>query len=485
MFSLSAIFGKNNVEKKTDAIAELLKVSPEALSAFNEAYSAHTLQPEDTDNLFDINSRQAAEMNWQENSAIGEGMQEGFDPALFSRVKRSIVDDLVKETSIFTAGRDGSHRAYSFATGRPPMTSLDDVNSLPAKLRPFLTASAARRDISEPAYMAVMEMYRMWQENLGKNSKLAMQAYNQFRQGLDIMDVDPVLHAIIGKNANSMGHWLPYLAKAVELQGFFQIPKTTVAKIPWPLLQMTRLDYMSLNSVTVNIINEYCTRVFGLKADGSCQYFIKTGTCSSKQDFRNAHVTDPKEITEIGSYLTFIHHQALQMASPLCRPCIWGAGTTNEWVVREFIPDPDRNPEIYHGLPLRTEYRFFVDCDEENIMGCAPYWDEKSIVANLTGKAKNGDTGAFHDLAIYKAQKGKLESAYNENILAVSANMEKIVHGLKKAGLTGQWSVDVMQSGSSFWIIDMALANSSALNGCVQEKLKPVTENWLPDRLAV
>ena len=50
------------------------------------------------------------------------------------------------------------------------------------------------------------------------------------------------------------------------------------------------------------------------------------------------------------------------MAGPLSFPCIYGVSTTNEWVVREFIPDKEGNPCIYHGLPLHTEYRVFVDC---------------------------------------------------------------------------------------------------------------------------
>ena len=41
--------------------------------------------------------------------------------------------------------------------------------------------------------------------------------------------------------------------------------------------------------------------------------------------------------------------------------------------------------------------------------------------------------------------------------------------------LRGQWSIDVMQNGEDFWIIDMALAKDSALLSCVpKDKIKAV-----------
>lgn len=62
------------------------------------------------------------------------------------------------------------------------------------------------------------------------------------------------------------------------------------------------------------------------------------------------------------------------MASPLNNRCFYGANTTNEWVVREYIKDKENNPTIYNGLPLHTEYRVFVDFDTKEILGASPYW---------------------------------------------------------------------------------------------------------------
>jgi len=59
--------------------------------------------------------------------------------------------------------------------------------------------------------------------------------------------------------------------------------------------------------------------------------------------------------------------------------------------------------------------------------------------------------------------------------------VSKVLELLPNANLCGQWSIDIMQNGNDFWLIDMALAVNSALNECVPtNKLKPIKENWLP-----
>ena len=58
---------------------------------------------------------------------------------------------------------------------------------------------------------------------------------------------------------------------------------------------------------------------------------------------------------------------------------------------------------------------------------------------------------------------------------------KKIQNFIPTVNLKGQWSLDVMQNGSDFWLIDMALANQSALADVVPpHKLKKQMINWLP-----
>ncbi len=140
--------------------------------------------------------------------------------------------------------------------------------------------------------------------------------YHHFRQELDILDLDPLTYAMIDRN--SMGHWLPQLVTANKSHGFFKIPKTTIAKVPISLLQLTRLPYEALTRTTKEIVDLWALKGFCLNANGD--YFVKTGTYSHKYDFRNCRVQEAKEVLELGEYLLYIQYSALMMASPLNKP---------------------------------------------------------------------------------------------------------------------------------------------------------------------
>ena len=299
--------------------------------------------------------------------------------------------------------------------------------------------------------------------------------YNLFRQGLDILDLDPITYKIIETNPNSMGYWFPELVEKCK-DSFFKLPKTTIIKVPITLLQLTRTDYQSLTPITIKILDDYCMKAFNL--DVNKEYFIKTGTYSSKYDFRNTHVYGEKEVRELGEYLLFIHFQALQMASPLSSPCIYGVSTTTEWVVREFIKDKENNPSIYMGMPLHTEYRVFVDFDEDKILGISPYWEPDTMKKRFGNSNDSNDPDKIHDYIIYKMHEQTLMKRYEDNKNIVLNNIEKLISDIS---LPGQWSIDIMQNGDDFYIIDMALAINSALKECVPSGLlKEPEENWIP-----
>ena len=86
-----------------------------------------------------------------------------------------------------------------------------------------------------------------------------------------------------------------------------------------------------------------------------------------------------------------------------------------------------------------------------------------------------------HDYIIYKAHEEKLMGRYHTHKDIVVNNIEAMIPDMAASGLTGQWSVDVMQNGDDFYIIDMALAATSALSECVpKDILKAEKEDWLP-----
>ena len=67
---------------------------------------------------------------------------------------------------------------------------------------------------------------------------------------------------------------------------------------------------------------------------------------------------------------------------------------------------------------------------------------------------------------------------YKENAGKVYLNIQKILPALE---LTGQWSIDIMQNGDEFWIIDMAKAENSTFYDSVPEKLRNKSnESWIP-----
>ncbi len=454
-----------------DAIAELLRVDPEALEAFEAAYATHALNQEPED-FFSVNSRQAADARRDAGTSelAGEGAVE-----YAADLRHRIVDELLAQTECYVF--DGELAKREKPSALPEGTGSvqnEEIRQLPAQLRPQLTGSLMQVDINEPSYPHLLWYYDRYLN--GKTKQVRTDAYHHFRQGLDILDLDPVMYEIIGTNPNSMGNWLPQLVEACSGQTFFKIPATTIAKVPMTLLQLTRQEYSAMTQTTLDIVDEWARKAFGL--DTGKEYFIKTGTYSSKFDFRNAWVRGAKEVRELGEYLLFIHYQALQMASPLCTPCIYGVSTTNEWVVREFIPDKENNPSIYKGLPLHTEYRVFVDCDTDQVIGITPYWEPDTMKKRFGQEADAGSPHQMHDYVIYKAHEDVLMARYHENKDAVLAEIQALLPDLN---LKGQWSVDVMQNGEDFWIIDMAIAENSAFYDCVPEALRnPGKEDWLP-----
>lgn len=446
-------FSKPKIDRKN--AAKLLKVHPEALEAFEREYSKASIYEEETsDNLFDKNSRMMTEELRQNSPETSQNAQ-----ILISR----IVDELLIES--------GTKRLTDGST--TPVTN-DEIKQLPEELRPQLTGSLMKKDISEPTYPVLLEIYKKFLE--ARNPKKASTAYNMFRQGLDIMDLDPVLYEMLSLNQNSISHWFPALKAAADLQNFFKVPETKIVKVPMTLLQLTRQDYMSLTPSTLDIVNRWAYDAFEL--DENKTYFIKTGTYSSKFDFRNAKVTSPQEVRELGSYLLFIHFQANQMASPLTQPSIVGVSTTNEWVVREYIPDKENNPCIYHGMPLHTEYRVFIDADTQTVMDIFPYWDPETMKHRFENSSDSESADMKHDSIIFRAHEETLMNRYNENKNLI---VEKVKDLLPNLNLSGQWSLDIMQNGDDFWLIDMALAEKSAFYDKINPALKkPTKENWIP-----
>lgn len=121
----------------------------------------------------------------------------------------------------------------------------------------------------------------------------------------------------------------------------------------------------------------------------------------------------------------------------------------------------------------------FVDCDSKEVLGIAPYWEPETMKHRFGHQKDANDPQKVHDYIIYKAHEETLMGRFEENKDWVVDHIKEILKGLN---LTGQWSIDVMQNGDEFWIIDMAVAESSYFyDGYVPKELRrPVSENWVP-----
>ncbi|WP_181273570.1 hypothetical protein [Brevibacterium oceani] len=447
-----------------EQIADWLRTTPEALVAFEAAYSDFEDRSPVSENFFDVNSRQAAAMSRAGNGARAEADQEAVQ-----NIVDGIVDALRHDPAALEAGPDAE---------RSDGVSLDEVMALPERLRPQLTGTRVVRDAAEPAYpVLVAALERARQEQDDDQREQLLLGINAM---LDTFDLDPVLYAALSRNPTSMGHWLGALERAVATTGFLRVPETTVRRVPLPILQMTRLGYGELTPTTMEIIDAWTREAFEL--DESKSYFIRTGTYSSKFDFRNAHVHDPAEVREIGRYLAYIQFQANQMASPLNQPGpIVGVSTTNEWVVREWIEDESGSPTIYHGMPLRTEFRCFVDCDADELLAVAPYWDPEVMLERFEQRADADDPDMRHDAIVFRAHLPVLMERFERLRSTVEQEVAAILPALE---LEGQWSLDIMlndDAGEQLYAIDMAPAASSALSHHVPAgRLKKTSVDWMP-----
>lgn len=472
MFSF---FRKNNAPVLQDFIgkaglsreeaAKMLRTSPELLAEFEKTYARH----ETKRNMPGIRPETV------------EKQMRG-DAGTSADIRDRIVKTLLPQTEVICFdGRDFTLERFQVPADLAPVEP-EEADALPAPVRPFLTGTAVRRDMGNaPSYLALLSLWKKYLET--EDPVLKQQFYGCFRQGLDILDLDQVLYAMLDGNENSMGYWFMPIAEAALEEGFFRIPETRIAKVPIDLLQLARLDYMSLNRETLAVVDEWAKQAFALEPDGD--YFVKTGIRSDKFDFRNARVRG-KEINDLGQYLLYIHAKATAFAhfdlSGKDRTVHYGGSTTNEWCVRKFIPSAT-DARIYHGLPLRPEYRIFVDFDARQVIGKSPYWEPETMKRRFEQMDDAKDPDMVHDSLAYRMAEPWLMESYARNVNRVCAHLEKLLPAAAGYGLTGQWSVDVMQEGDDFYLIDMATAETSAFYECVPKALRrPRTEErWLPN----
>lgn len=450
-----------------DTAAAMLSTTPGLLREFERSYHA---------NVLDRKNAPTGPLGPDARSVIESRSGHDLSDAVLALDAR-IVRELLADTSIIRYDGERLTAAPSLAPVPESYVTEADVDVLEPGERPQLAGELIHRQIDAVNYPLLLDMWRRATDPK-RSARQRREAYGMFRTGLDLLDLDPVMYRMLDLNPAGMGHWLPALAKANEGKTFFRIPKTTIAKVPMTLLQLSRVEYESLTAATLDVVDRWAQAAFGLNPDG--EYFIKTGTFSSKYDYRNAHVTGPHEVAQIGEYLLYIQSQAVEMAGPLNEPAMYGVSTTNEFVVREYVPDRLGLPTIYMGLPLRCEYRCFIDCDTDELLGIHPYWDHEVMNKRFRDAPDASNPHMRHDAVTYAMREPSLMREYGESKDLVAAHVRELLPGL---GLAGQWSLDIMRDGDDCWLIDMAPAERSTFyeRTVPKGKRRPMVENWMPE----
>lgn len=313
--------------------------------------------------------------------------------------------------------------------------------------------------------------------------------HGTFHRLASISDLEPTLYNHCTNNPTSIGNWLPPLIKAHNTvhTPTLHIPATTTLRLDHELSQYLRVEFADTNELSQRIFDTYLYNE--LKLDDT-DYFIKTGTFSGKFQFANAHCTEPDEI---GQYFHVITNFAMSV----------GAGETADLAVRDYIPDTRENaPTIYNGMPLRCEYRLFIDFGDNpeaqnhteptrraayahkfanphepddspaHIMGITHYWHRRVMrqhFAMLNNPEFAGYSGINpQDAATYRAYEAELDAQFNQHLNTVRAGVEELLPAMYAEGFRGQWSMDVMVNTTdtgetTLYLIDMALMCESAL----------------------
>lgn len=260
---------------------------------------------------------------------------------------------------------------------------------------------------------------------------------------LSVSDLTPKLYKRFANNPNSLLNWIDAVRHALNVSPTtLKMPETKAIRLPIELAQFIRIEYHETSQHDKDLFNQIIFDSFELEDDKT--YFIKTGTFSSKFQFANAKCSEPREM---GEYFQVINNFAMEV----------GAGHTVDLVVREYIDDVEGNPTIYNGMPLRTEFRAFVDCDKDEIIGVVPYWHpivmKRALSQGLSASIQQ-------DYQTYLKHEDKLRTEYNAHLHHVKNELATILPNLD---LKGQYSIDIMKNGEDFYVIDLALMSESAL----------------------
>lgn len=243
---------------------------------------------------------------------------------------------------------------------------------------------------------------------------------------------------------NNLSNWFPKISEQVRESGLFLLPKTFIHEVPECIYHSL---YMEGSGMT---LEQHQDKIYkwvrdilypAIPADLHMPIFMKNGTFSNKFDFSTCTcVCSP---LDIAANFMRLSYASLMMET---------AGNS-EIVIRERIMTEKTHelPTIYNGMPMRTEFRVFYDFDSKRVLYCHNYWDYDYCSSHMNPS----------DKAVFDKFHEKYDLKYEQNMESVKKNIAIAMD--KVQGLQGPWSIDVMMDEvGRFWLIDMAMAHTSA-----------------------
>lgn len=193
---------------------------------------------------------------------------------------------------------------------------------------------------------------------------------------------------------NNMSKWLPAITPADGEKRELRIPKTTIVQVPDDICQSF---FMERPGDRERIIQFSKDQIMPKAKEAGIypSIFMKNGGFSDKYQF-NFCTPGPDEVN-IAMHLISMNYDAL----------CFDADDITEVCIRELIPHNTKTtPCIYHGMPLRPEFRVFYDFDRHQPLYVVNYWDW-----NYCHDAICRD---YTDKIVYEAHHPKLLDQYDK-----------------------------------------------------------------------
>lgn len=239
-------------------------------------------------------------------------------------------------------------------------------------------------------------------------------------------------------NPDNMSFWLPKISSSTtSYLSILKLPETKIISLDFDTWRWIRTA-----NFTKEKVKEFTQYILDRLGDflSDQKLFMKTGVFSNKFKFNQNIVLDREEIAT--QFLEMYYYSMLI-----------GQDLSAEIVLREFLESDETKFEIYHSMPLRTEYRVFYDFTNKKVIGIMNYWhpeimEREGVLTSL-------------DFQLYQLEKQNLQEEFDKHKEMVIKEVDTFMLGCDR--LRGTWSVDVMKNNDDFWIIDMARMEDSEL----------------------